>query len=182
MSGKGWLQRARDRIVGAIVEPPKGLYVPAHMAGQHYGGFEGYERWIQDCICATTYVVRDAKKDFPEELAEMTALAMWVSETDAPVVFVGAHDEIVVALVRYVEQCADKFRITNGTLSEAAHTHITRAHGTREHGAILVIACKWSDKPQGDHLVKSLDISPSVWRVADLEEALDIPKRTYVLG
>ena len=63
--------RAIKQTYQNMKQRQSGLFVPPdYIAGRHFGGFRGYEPWIQECI---RYACQQGRGIGPDELSEITA-------------------------------------------------------------------------------------------------------------
>lgn len=176
-----WMERARDTILDNFRQRQSGLIVPPdYIAGKHFGGFSGYESWIQDCIRMSCEAVRGVGK---EELAELTCIASWqgvqpdgsTSVTVWPLKHAEALDRL--------EKLAERIDHTTGKssgLSAAAKEQLHRVQGSRENGTLVVCAMNPVDAAKS--VSGELKFSFSAWNPADVEEAKNVPKQKYLLG
>jgi len=172
------LKRAFDKIRGnadtTLKQTESGLWVPPDLiAGKHFGGFTGYDDWIQDCIRASCEAARGVG---PDELSEITALASWSGPGNVEVYF-GKHAVVLDMLEQFMGRIGEL--VGNGaTMSPAARTQFSRAQGKRELGTILVIAMNLPEAEKTGKLMTSV----SAWNPASIEEAKAVPKQEYLLG
>lgn len=173
-----WLERAREVIGKTMQRDTSGLYVPAHMAGQHYGGFNGYTPWVQDCIRKACEVCRHVG---PDELAEMTAIVAWIKSDISPEpdlhIFAVKHSEACEILEKTCNRIADMTKAEEG-MSKRAGEQLRAVQTTRAAGTLVVCALNLTEYEKTGKLMLSL----STWSPASMEEALAVPKRTYMLG
>jgi hypothetical protein len=180
MSFREKIERVAAKITRNLVETKSGLVLPpAYVAGKHFGGIQGYEPWVRDCIHASVAMVRDdeGREIGPDELSEHTALALWLP--GEPYVEVVPHRAVVPA-VEALAALLGKELGCDLTVSDAAKLHIARADGRRQRGTILVVALRWW-VPEGKTCLE-LTESVSAWNTATLEEALAVPRQEYLLG
>jgi hypothetical protein len=163
-----------------FVETKGGLLVPPTVvAGKHFGGFQGYEHWVQECIATACRHARPAGGSAwtgieADELGEITAACMWEppERSDEPAkvhVALGKHDEVMTLLERYAESIPGTEGLESGFLAQ-----VTRAHGIRERGTLLVVALKVAFEEKGE-----ITASVSAWNPASVEEALAVPAQKY---
>lgn len=166
------LKRAMQQVASNMEQTKSGLYLPPeYIAGKHFGGFSGYEDWIQDCVRHCCKMVRGVGKD---ELPELAAWAMWQPGGDDQILAtVAKHNEIM----RLMEDFAGGIRGSSGLMDEAK-TQIRRVDGTRSTGTLLVIAMN----PTKTELTQKVPMSVSAWVPADVDEAKAVPKQSYILG
>lgn len=166
------IKRALDLVLENHVQSRSGIYVPpAYIAGRHFGGFDGYSAWIQDCIRAACANVRGVGSD---ELSELTALTLWQPQE---VLFTVAKHADTMALF---EQFANRVADTSGGGGLTANVieQIQRVEGSRERGTLLVIALN----PAESERTGELKACVSAWNPASFEEAAAVPKQRYLLG
>lgn len=180
----------------------KGIFLPSDlMAGRHFGGFHGYDKWIQDCIRACCRVSHDVP---PEELAELTGFALFQADDQEPIFVVQKHSDVMRMLDEYVERSMEELKASEHETVEnveKCREHVRRAEGTRVAGTLMVVALRWVNRPAdtitikdetglgvkevqilGAGLMKELRVSVSCWNPASVEEAKEVPKQGYLLG
>lgn len=162
------MKRALQQVAANMEQTRSGLYLPPeYIAGKHFGGFSGYEDWIQDCVRHCCQMVRGVG---PDELPEVAAWAMW--QPDGVLATVRKHGEIM----RLMEDYAASIPNSSGLMDEA-RTQIRRVDGTRTTGTLLVIAMN----PTRTELTNKLPMSVSAWVPSSVEEAKAVPRQEYQL-
>lgn len=173
------IKRALQHVAANLEQTKSGLLLPPeYIAGRHFGGFGGYEPWVQDCIRVSCKAVRGVG---PDELSELTSLAMWTgpSGNGEPRVdfFVEKHAVVMQHFERYAERIGDLVGRPVG-LTEKVREQIRRVDGTRARGTLMVIALN----PVEAESTGELKAATSAWNPASVEEAAAVPKQKYVLG
>ena len=168
------IRRALDQTFHNMKQRQDGLIVPPdYIRGRHFGGFHGYEPWIQDCIRTACASVRGVG---PDELSEITAVVSWVSQQEILCYF-GKHAEAIESVRRFASAIGDTTGKHDG-LSQEAELQYSRTQGSRERGTLLVIAMNFTEAEKTGVLKTSV----SAWNPASVEEAQAVPAQKYLLG
>ena len=176
---RNFLREAVQKFATNMAETKSGLVVPRpYVAGQHFGGFDGYQPWIRDCVTAACTAARGVP---PDELSEITALTLWTAEDAPPDVFVDKHGRVVRALDDYGARLVEENLADEGFRAKAAE-QVRKADALRERGTLLVVAVRWENVEHDGRFTKDLALSVSAWNPASLEEARAVPKRKYQLS
>jgi hypothetical protein len=167
------ISRAVKQVTKNVVQRASGLYVPPdYIAGKHFGGFNNYTPWIQDCIRACCESARGVG---PDELSEITGLAFWQPERVEFVV--KKHAEVMAILEQLAARIADQTQTGEG-LTAKIQEQILKVQGGRERGTLMVIALN-PHEAEGSGELKAC---VSAWNPASIEEARAVPKQVYTLG
>ena len=176
---RNFMKEAFQQIAMNLQLTKSGLAVPApYVKGQHFGGFEGYEEWIRECILKACHEARNVK---PDELSEMTAFALWAGPGDVSVKY-GKHSEVLEDIDRCVEVFADEHGLQDRGVDPKEKEQIRRADGLRQSGTLLVVAGRVVVEDDHGTLYKRFKLSTSAWHPASREEAEAVPTRRYLLG
>ena len=176
---RNFIKEALQQAARNMQMTKSGLVVPApYVKGLHYGGFDGYEEWIQECIMKSCH---EARGVMPDELSEITAFALWAAPGDVTVVY-EKHSRVLELIDRCVEAFADKLGLQVRGVDPKEKEQIRRADGLRQTGTLLVVAGRVVDEDDHELLYKKFKLSTSAWHPASMEEAEAVPTRRYLLG
>ena len=174
-----FIKKALQGIAGNMQQTKAGLILPApYVKGQHFGGFEGYAEWIQECILQACHEARNTP---PHELSEITAFALWAGPGNISVAY-ERHNRILEMIEKCVEVFADKLGLQDRGVDPKEKEQIRRADSLRQVGTLLVVAGRVVDEEDHGTLYKRFKLSTSAWSPASMEEAQAVPKRKYILG
>jgi hypothetical protein len=169
MRTRSFIQEAIDRFTSnSRGRLPK---VPDVIAGKHFGGFQGYESWVQECARACLENTRGIGAD---EISELTAIAMWQAPPVPIHSTIQRHSVAMTLLEQYAGRIGDM--TGKGGLTDKVTEQIRLAQATRERGTLLVIALN----PVEAERTGELKACVSAWNQAKLEEALAVPKQKYL--
>jgi hypothetical protein len=170
------IKRALKQVVQNQVQTRSGLFVPPdYIRGRHFGGFHGYAGWIQDCIRACCQGVRGVG---PDELSELTAVAMWQEPHVGVMWVVHKHADAMAVLEQLGARVADA--TGRGGLTDKFQKQVREADKLRERGTLLVVALNPVEAERS--ATGDLPASVSAWNPASVEEAQAVPEQKFRLS